>query len=127
MEENDKPIATLDLMLSLETNVWQALQQGNAASDLAALSKDFIGVYPSGLSDREGHAEQLSDGPSILSYQITSPQFQIIGPGCAMLIYHARYHRVGRTNAEEMYVSSLWQWQDGTWRNRFSQDTPVPG
>ena len=125
MTENDKPIATLELMLSLEHRVWQALQRGDQAADLAALADDFVGVYPSGLSDRAGHAEQVSDGPSVLSYEISAPHIQAVGVGCAMLIYHARYQRVGREKEEQMFVSSLWEWQNGVWRNRFSQDTPV--
>lgn len=125
MKENDKPIATLDRMLSLEHGVWQALMRGDPAADLAALAEDFVGVYPSGLSDRAGHVDQLRDGPSIQFYEITAPRIVHLGAQRALLIYHARYQRTGRSTRDAMFVTSLWEWQNGAWQNRFSQDTPV--
>lgn len=115
-------------IVALETRVWQALVKGDKAADLALLTEDFLGVYPSGLSDRAGHASQLDDGPSVLSFALHDPVLRTVGPDHALLVYRAIYRRVGRSGDESMYVSSLWQRENGQWRNIFSQDTPVqPG
>ena len=48
-----------------------------------------------------------------------------LGAGHAMLSYHAKFLRKGRTEEEEMYVTSVWQRLGGGWVNLFSQDTPT--
>jgi hypothetical protein len=128
MTANDKQNPTLDVLLDLEKGVWLALMRGDAAADMAALADDFIGVYPSGLSDRAGHAEQLAGGPSVAAFEILDARHRVYGPDLAMLVYRVRYRRAGPGREDEhMWVSSLWQCRGGTWRNRFSQDTPVAG
>ena len=41
-------------VLALETEVWQALVDGDADADARLLSADFVGVYPDGFSSRDG-------------------------------------------------------------------------
>ncbi|MEM0945310.1 MAG: nuclear transport factor 2 family protein [Pseudomonadota bacterium] len=116
----------LDGALALERRVWEALLAGDGAADRALLSEDFLGVYPSGFSDRAGHCGQLAAGPSIAAYEITQARLITLGEGLVLLSYHARYTRAhpGAT-PETMYVSSIWQRKGATWQNIFSQDTPT--
>ena len=115
----------LDRMLALETRVWEALAAGDAAADAALLLPEFLGVYPSGFSDRAGHAGQLAAGPSIAAYALSEARLLPVGPDHVMLSYKARYRRPGQTRDAAMYVSSLWARTGSGWRNLFSQDTPA--
>ena len=121
---NDNPPATRDLLLELETAVWQALRDGDAAADRAALAADFLGVYPTGQATRADHVSQLNDGASIATFELSLVTWRDYGNGLALISYRARYRRVGRGGAEHMFVSSLWRAESGQWRNVFSQDTP---
>lgn len=111
-------------LLGHETRVWLALQQGDCAANTALLAPSFLGVYPSGFSDRAGHVAQLTGGPSIASFDLSAARAFAVGRDHAMLCYTARFIRAGREEAEHMYVSSLWQRDGQGWRNVFSQDTP---
>lgn len=111
-------------LLCMEEKVWQALVDGDAGADAALLAPDFVGVYPDGIAGRDAHAGQLSDGPTVERYALGMARVLPVGGDHAMLIYRARYRRVGAVADEVMYVSSLWQRHGGTWRNIFSQDTP---
>ena len=123
MTPDDKPPGLAGL-LALETRVWEALKTGDRAADLAALTETFVGVYPTGVSDREGHAGQFADAPTVEAYEIREARAQVYAPDLAMLIYLARYKRPGE-NWAEMWISSLWKDEGDAWRNLFSQDTPV--
>lgn len=117
--------ARLALALQLESAVWDALVAGDASVDEAALAEHFLGVYPTGFSDRAGHVGQLSDGPTVAEYSIVSPVRLDLGADCFLLAYDAHYRRIAGAPVERMYVSSVWQRIDGAWRNVFSQDTPA--
>lgn len=115
----------LDFAVGLESAVWRALVDGDRAADLAALADHFIGVYPSGRSDRAGHAGQLADGPSVVDYAIDDPFVMVLAEDCLLLTYEATYRRTDAGPVERMYVSSIWQRLDDGWLNVFSQDTPI--
>ena len=114
----------VDLAVGLETAVWQALVDGDPRADEALLAEDFVGVYPTGPSDRAGHAGQLVDGPTVSDYSILHPSVLEIAADCLLLTYEAHYRRGPERSLERMFVSSLWANRDGRWVNLFSQDTP---
>ncbi|NNC81832.1 MAG: nuclear transport factor 2 family protein [Acidimicrobiales bacterium] len=117
----------LDHLIQLETQVWQALVDGDAVADAEMLADDFLGVFPTGFADRADHARQLQHGPTVASFELTEPRSFPVGDDAVMLSYLARYRRVtpdGHGELEEMYVSSLWCHRDAGWMNIFSQDTP---
>ncbi|EBA17643.1 hypothetical protein RSK20926_17932 [Roseobacter sp. SK209-2-6] len=114
--------ALLDEILACETAVWQALQNGDAEADLAALHPEFLGVYPSGFSGREGHADQLTDGPTVADFSLSQARLLQLGPDCLLLAYRADYLRPAREAEEAMFVSSIWQRSPEGWKNIFSQD-----
>lgn len=109
--------------LELERRVWQALADGDAAADTALLAPDFLGVYSTGYSNRDGHAAGLAQGPTVDAYTLAEPRLLPLGPGRVLLAYRADYRRVGASDSEAMYVSSIWEDRDGTWLNVFSQDS----
>ena len=115
----------LDGALALETAVWDSLVAGDAAVDRSMLADHFVGVYPTGFAGADEHAGQLADGPTVASYTIGLARLLDVADGHVMLCYLARYRRAGRTDDEQMYVSSLWSFVSGRWLNVFSQDTPV--
>ena len=110
-------------MLAIEEQVWAALESGDAVADQQLLSPDFLGVYPSGFSGRDGHAAQLVDGPSISSHQITDARLMHLGPETVLLAYRADFCRKPDSPDETMYVSSIWEQTESGWINIFSQDT----
>jgi len=114
----------LDRALALETRVWQALAEGDGVADCELLAEDFLGVYPSGFSDRAGHVGQLDDGPTVVEYSLRSATGRTLGDAY-VLSYEAHFRRRAEGPLERMYVSSIWQQVGERWLNVFSQDTPV--
>lgn len=115
----------LDTLLACERGVWEALVAGDAARDAAALAEGFLGVYPDGFAGKAGHVAQLAAGPTVAVYVIDDARVLDLGEGLGLLAYRAEYRRVGRAEAEVMYVSSLWRRTVAGWENLFSQDTPA--
>lgn len=114
-----------DLLVRLETAVWDALVTGDQAADEALLSEDFVGVYTTGFATRADHVAQLADGPSMSSFELDSIDVAEICDGVARISYAATYRRSGSGPDQRMYVTSLWELRDGGWVNTFSQDTPA--
>lgn len=128
MTSQDNPeLRPIEHFLELENTVWRALCAGDAQADEEMLSPEFLGVYPSGFSDRAGHTGQVTQGPSVSRYRIDEARVMHLGPNHAMLSYLATFLRPNRATEERMYVSSLWARQGQVWRNVFSQDTPAAG
>ncbi|KAA9005688.1 nuclear transport factor 2 family protein [Histidinibacterium aquaticum] len=117
--------ALTEELLAAETDVWEAMQTGDARADRAALSDDFLGVFPDGYSGREDHVAQLATGPSIRDFTLSEARSMQVGPDHGLLSYRARYTPVVGGAEEEMYVSSLWRRDGPRWINIFSQDTPT--
>ena len=122
--ENTSP-ELLDALLAAETAVWEALVAGDAAADAAALSDDFLGLFPSGFSDKAGHVSQLADGPTVAGYRLSEARAVAYGNDHALLAYRADYTRPGAPEESAMYVASLWRRQGEGWINVFSMDTPA--
>lgn len=118
MAEPEKPE-----ILTLEISVWNALVAGDGTVDAELLSEGFLGVYETGFSDKAGHVGQLADGPTVESFSLSDVRLMLPGKELALLSYRAEFKRVGKDQAEAMYVSSLWQETQDGWRNIFSQDT----
>jgi len=119
---------TVDFFVRLESEVWEALVQGDPEADSQLLSADFLGVYPSGFADRSEHAGQLSGGPTAGSYSISEAGIRMITGDHVLLSYRAdwtRIHEETTGDLETMYVSSLWSRVGERWLNVFSQDTPA--
>ena len=114
-------------IIALETKVWDALVAGDAEADGNMLTEDFLGVYPSGYSAKAGHCEQLADGPTMESYDLSQTRLRIISPDAVLLSYRAQYRPVGGREVDVMYISSLWERDAEGWLNSFSQDTPTAG
>jgi hypothetical protein len=114
-----------DFFVSLETRVWEALAAGDGAADGALLSLDFLGVYPSGFSDRDDHVAQLADGPTVATYEIRDARLRELTDDHVLLSYEASWRRTPDGVSETMFISSLWSSVDGEWINVFSQDTPA--
>jgi hypothetical protein len=118
----------LEDLLRLETQVWQALADGDPVADRRMLSDDFLGVYPTGFADRKSHVEQLTDGSTIASFALHDARLLTVSESAGILSYRAEFTRPTSSavpGVEQMYVSSLWCFRDGTWLNVFSQDTPA--
>ena len=120
------PVIERDELIQLETQVWRALQSGDAVADAAMLADDFLGGYPTGFSDRAGHADQLADGPTVAEFEIHDATMTVVTEENVLLSYRADFRRAAQdAESETMFVSSLWARRGGRWVNTFSQDTPA--
>lgn len=119
---------SIEQILKLETEVWEALRTGDSRRDSLMLSDDFLGVYPTGFANKAEHVGQLKNGPTVLSYELTGPQIVVLGENRVLLTYKAIWIRLKDRLAqprEVMFVSSVWEYRAERWFNTFSQDTPA--
>ena len=79
--------------IRLETQVWQALADGDADADGRMLSDDFLGVYPTGFADRTAHVEQLVDGPTVASFALHDARMLTVSESAVLLSYRAEFER----------------------------------
>ncbi|MBY6065260.1 nuclear transport factor 2 family protein [Leisingera aquaemixtae] len=112
-------------ILALEIKVWQALVAGDPEADGRMLSEDFLGVYPSGFSDKACHCGQLNAGPVMADYRLNDAQLRVISGDTVLLCYRAAYRPAASQEWKEMLISSLWEQGEDGWLNTFSQDTPT--
>lgn len=120
------PVPSLDFIVALESQVWEALVRGNAAAHEALMAPNFVGLYATGFADPTAHAGLLANGPMMASYEISQARLITISDSAVLLCYRADYRPQlnGTAGAPAaMYISSLWTESDGEWRNLFSQDT----
>lgn len=118
----------IEHFIQLESQVWKAFETGDAISDSELLTEDFLGVYESGFVSREEHSGQLSKGPLIAHHEISEARIKILTEGVVALSYRVdfvRFHDRKNGITEAMYVTSIWREKNGTWKNAFSQDTPI--
>jgi len=120
-----KTAPSLAEILDLEKQVWQALVEGDGAADRALLSADFLGVYPTGFSNRDEHVGQFADAPTMARYELSETRLRVLTPDIVLLSYRADYLRPGAEVCEAMLISSLWERRHDVWVNSFSQDTPL--
>jgi hypothetical protein len=123
ISQSNSPL--LAKIVALETQVWRALVTGDPVADREMLTKDFLGVYPSGFATRAEHCGQLADGPGDGTVYADQTKLREISPDAVLLSYCAQYQRTGHPAKEVMYISSLWQRSADGWLNSFSQDTPA--
>jgi len=116
-------VIELAALLALETEVWEALRTGDAATDARLLADDFLGVYPTGFAGRAEHVGALANGPTVDEYALHDARMMVVSESDVLLCYRAYYRLPGAEQGESMYVSSLWSQRDGAWVNTFSQDT----
>ena len=114
-----------EFFIDLEQRVWQALVDGDAEADRSLLADSFLGVYPDGFADLDGHVGQFASEPTVTTFSIDRPHGIELGDDAHLLCYEARFRRPGSDEVNRMYVSSLWQRVDDQWLNTFSQDTPA--
>ncbi len=119
---------TTESFLEKEKKVWEALQNGDGDADAAQLTDDFLGVYPTGFSNKNQHRKMLDNGPIVAEYSLHNAQIRVLAADMVLLCYLAHYTPITsgkiKTRAS-MYVSSIWEKVDGVWKNSFSQDTPT--
>ena len=120
MSEHD-----IEQFVRLESEVWQALVDGDGEADERLLSDDFLGVYTVGFADREAHVAQLAGGPTVSGFAIGEARLMELTDDMVLLAYRAQFRRPGEEQTESVLISSIWQERDGTWVNIFSQDTPT--
>lgn len=112
-------------ILTLEKQVWAALVAGDPQADGALLTEDFLGVYSTGTSDKAGHMAMLDDGPSMDEFALSQTSLRVISDTAALLSYRADYRAANSAEWQVMFISSLWERENGHWLNSFSQDTPA--
>jgi len=115
-----------DLLAELkpyEVRVWEALVLGNKQVDEALLDQNFLGVYSTGFAGKAEHVQQLDNGPTIKSYELSAFRVLHLSTDSALLSYRADFIRSNQIFSEAMYVSSIWQRRGQVWVNLFSQDT----
>jgi hypothetical protein len=115
-------------ILNLEMQVWEALRNGDSQLDEKMLSEDFLGVYPTGFSNRAEHVGQLKYGPTVYKYDLTDSRLLDLGENRVLISYKTIWIRLKEGEPqppEVMFISSVWEHRAGRWVNIFSQDTPA--
>jgi hypothetical protein len=110
--------------VGLETEVWQALADGDGEADARLLSDDFLGVYTVGFAGRDDHVAQLADGPTVSDYSLSDARLMVLAEDMVLIAYRADFTRPGEAASASVLISSIWRAREGRWVNIFSQDTP---
>jgi hypothetical protein len=90
------------------------------------LADEFLGIYSTGLSGKHDHVGQLKSGPSVKTYALSEARIVALCKDVVLLSYLATWVRQGASTTstpELTYISSVWKFHEGSWRNVFSQDT----
>ena len=114
--------------LELESEVWTALVTGDSEADGRLLADEFLGVYGSGFSRREDHVNQLQNGPTVASFDLSQGRIQVLAEDVVLLSYRAEWTPTSPAGEGEKireFITSIWRRSDEGWRNIFSQDTAV--
>ena len=111
--------------IGLESEVWQALVDGDGEADERLLSDDFLGVYTVGFADRAAHVAQVGSGPTVTDYALSDARLMVLADDMVLLAYKSEFTRPGEPDPETVLISSIWQQREGSWVNIFSQDTPA--
>jgi hypothetical protein len=114
----------IEQFIRLESEVWEALANGDGETDGRLLSDDFLGVYTVGFADRAAHVAQLADGPTVSEFSLGEARLMVLADDMVLLAYRAQFTRPGEDAAEAVLISSIWREREGRWVNIFSQDTP---
>ena len=115
----------VEQFLRLETEVWEALANGDGEADARLLSDDFLGVYTVGFADRAAHVAQLADGPTVSEYSLGEARLVVLSDDMVLLAYRAQFRRPGEEAPESVLISSIWHEREDRSVNIFSQDTPA--
>jgi hypothetical protein len=115
----------IEQFIALESQVWQALVEGDGAADERLLSEDFLGVYTVGFADRAAHVAEVGKGPSVTDYALSDARLMVLTDDIVLLAYRCTLTRPGASDPESVLISSIWEERDGAWVNTFSQDTPA--
>lgn len=119
----DEP-GSSDRSFGPQTQVWQALVDGDAAVDEVLIYEGFIDVYPSCFATCACHVGLLVDRSSVASFSIMEPRATHLGLENALLVYRTEYSRPDSAS-EAMHVSSIWQRIGPYSVNVLGQDTPA--
>ena len=114
--------------IRLETQVWQALADGDADADGRMLSDDFLGVYPQASRIERPTSSNWSTARRLHRSRCTTHECSPCpSPPCCCRTEPSSSGRTSTAGSQVqcMYVSSLWCLRDGEWLNVFSQDTPA--
>jgi hypothetical protein len=120
----------LEVFVELESKVWDALRRGDADEDTRLLAEDFLGVYPTGFANRDDHAGQLANGPTVAEFELHEARLLVLSNDDVLLSYRAEWRRFAAGESgprESMYISSIWSRRARRWVNVFSQDSPAIG
>lgn len=55
----------IEHFMELERAVWQALKDGDAATDARLLSDEFLGMHAARIATKGDHVGQLKHGPTV--------------------------------------------------------------
>ena len=108
--------------------MWDALASGDAETDALLLADEFLGVYSSGFAEKVEHTNQLLAGPIMEWYKLSDARIKILADGVVLLAYRAHYARSknnGENKQEVMYISSIWSFHSGVWKNVSVTGLPI--
>lgn len=113
--------AEVDGLTALEHSLWRTSTRFDAEYMDRALAADFLEF---GRSGRVYDRQAVLAVPAVaLDVRLLDVTVHSVGPDVALVTYvsEARFEDLERANR-----SSLWVREDGRWRLRFHQGTPLP-
>jgi len=119
--------ATIQTVTTLETEVWKAAQQRDAATFTRLVPADAIMIFQSGIVRQPDYVATMPER-TISHYELGYMRGFMPAPGTVILIYEAT--RAGSFRGKSfppgcVVESTTWVQRDGGWVAVLNQETPV--
>jgi hypothetical protein len=117
--------ALRNLLLTLETEGWEALSQGTGADFYQrTLADDAVMMFPFGVLTRAESIEAMRAAPPWSTFEIEQPNVIRLTDDSALLTYRANAQRTGQ-DPYAAQATTVFVRRGGTWRPIFHQQSPA--
>ena len=112
-------------LMALKSAAIRATAEADANFYKDYLADDAVGVTPMGVFSKAQIIKAMAGGQAFKSSKIENSQVKALGADAGLVTYEATFDR-SPGEAKIVFVSTLYERRNGTWKGVFYQQTPLP-